>query len=278
MSSRIQEYTAAGTATGNELLPASQLSTTVTYTATTLSAQASDNSINDSAAQFVAEGFAVGDSVKVDGFTGNAANNKTARTITAITTAKMTFGGSDGDDIVDDAAGESVTITKWAPVRLSAQDIADLSAIDGLTATTDNLIVGVASAWASRTPAQASATLQGDGLTVDLAGYRGIPQNSQSAAYTLVAADAGKHILHPSSDANARTFTIPANGSVAFPVGTTITFVNQTSEVVSIAITTDTLTLANSTTTGTRSLARNGVATALKVASTSWIISGAGVS
>jgi hypothetical protein len=35
-------------------------------------------------------------------------------------------------------------------------------------------------------------------------GYINIPQNSQSAAYTLVAADAGKHIFHPSTDANAR--------------------------------------------------------------------------
>ena len=127
------------------------------------------------------------------------------------------------------------------------------------------------------TAAQAAAIIQGDGLTATLAGFRGIPQNSNSADYTLVAADAGKHILHPSGDANARTFTIPANASVAFPVGTTVTFVNQTSQVVSIAITTDTLTLANSTTTGTRSLAQNGVATAIKVASTSWIISGAGL-
>ncbi len=127
------------------------------------------------------------------------------------------------------------------------------------------------------TAAQAAAIIQGDGLTATLAGFRGIPQNSNSADYTLVAADAGKHILHPSGDANARTFTIPANASVAFPVGTTVTVVNQTSQVVSIAITTDTLTLANSTTTGTRSLAQNGVATAIKVASTSWIISGAGL-
>ena len=127
------------------------------------------------------------------------------------------------------------------------------------------------------TAAQAAAIVQGDGLTADLCGFRGIPQNSNSADYTCVAADAGKHILHPSSDANARTFTIPANGSVAYPIGTTITFVNQTSQVLSIAITTDTLTLANSTTTGTRSLAQNGVATAIKVDSTSWIISGAGL-
>jgi hypothetical protein len=108
-------------------------------------------------------------------------------------------------------------------------------------------------------------------------GYINIPQNSQSAAYTLVAADAGKHIFHPSTDANARTFTIPANGSVAYPIGTAISFVNMTSQVVSIAITTDTMYLAGTGTTGTRSLAQYGTATALKMTSTTWIISGAGL-
>lgn len=108
-------------------------------------------------------------------------------------------------------------------------------------------------------------------------GYINIPQNSQSAAYTLVAADAGKHIFHPSTDANARTFTIPANGSVAYPIGTAISFVNMTSQVVSIAITTDTMYLAGTGTTGTRSLALYGTATALKIESNKWIISGAGL-
>lgn len=35
----------------------------------------------------------------------------------------------------------------------------DLTTIAGLTATTDNFIVSVASAWASRTPAQVRSTL-----------------------------------------------------------------------------------------------------------------------
>ena len=34
----------------------------------------------------------------------------------------------------------------------------------------------------------------------DAVGFRNIPQNSQSDAYTLVLADAGKHIFHPSGD------------------------------------------------------------------------------
>ena len=108
-------------------------------------------------------------------------------------------------------------------------------------------------------------------------GYINIPQNSQSAAYTLVAADAGKHIFHPSTDANARTFTIPANASVAYPIGTAISFINMTSQVVSIAITTDTMYLSSAGTTGTRSLAQYGTATAVKITSTSWIISGSGL-
>lgn len=108
-------------------------------------------------------------------------------------------------------------------------------------------------------------------------GYKNIPQNSQSAAYTLVLADAGKHILHPSGDANARTYTIPANSSVAYPIGTAITFINMTSQVVTIAINTDTMYLSAAGTTGSRSLAQYGSATAIKITSTNWLISGSGL-
>lgn len=127
MSKAISAMTAAGTLTGDELVEVSQLSTTVTMTATTLSALASDNSYNDSANGFVTEGFAVGDRVKVAGFTGNAANNITSGRITALTAGKMTIGGTDGDVLVDDAAGESVTITKWETKRTTADDIAALA-------------------------------------------------------------------------------------------------------------------------------------------------------
>lgn len=111
----------------------------------------------------------------------------------------------------------------------------------------------------------------------DAVGFRNAPVNSQSAAYTAVLADAGKVILHPSTDANARTFTIPANASVAYAVGTVLTFVNMTSQVVTIAITTDTLYLAGTGSTGSRSLAQYGMATAVKMTSTTWLISGSGL-
>jgi hypothetical protein len=108
----------------------------------------------------------------------------------------------------------------------------------------------------------------------DEVGFKNIPQNSKSADYTLVLADSGKHIFHPSGDASIRTYTIPANASVAYPIGTAVVFVNMTSQVVSIAITSDTMYLAKDGTTGTRSLAQYGSATALKMTATTWLISG----
>lgn len=110
-------------------------------------------------------------------------------------------------------------------------------------------------------------------------GYAGIPQSSHSAAYTTVLADANTHLLHPSADTTARTFTIDSNANVAYPIGTTLTFVNQHGAgVLTIAITTDTMYLAGAAaTTGSRTLTAYGIATALKVTSTEWVISGTGL-
>jgi hypothetical protein len=128
----------------------------------------------------------------------------------------------------------------------------------------------------NKTISGADNTLTVDGTNA--VGFRTLPQNSQSTAYTLVLADSGKHILHPSADTTARTFTIPANGSVAYPIGTAITFINQNGAgVVTIAITTDTMRLSPAGTTGSRTLAANGSATCIKITSTEWIISGSGL-
>lgn len=105
-----------------------------------------------------------------------------------------------------------------------------------------------------------------------------IPQRAKSEAYTLVAEDAGYHIFHPSADTTARIWTIPANATVPYVIGTAITFVNQNGAgVISIAITTDTLRLAGTGATGTRTLAANGTATAIKVTATEWLITGTGL-
>jgi len=111
-------------------------------------------------------------------------------------------------------------------------------------------------------------------------GYLGVPLGNGgatiSAAYTTVLKDQGRALIHDVGDNNARTFTIDSNANVAYPLYTVLLFVNLINTL-SIAITTDTMTLANSATTGTRTLAVNGVATAYKIGTTSWLIWGTGL-
>ena len=110
-----------------------------------------------------------------------------------------------------------------------------------------------------------------NGLTL---GYMESPINAQSAAYTTVLGDSAKTIYHPVSDNNARTFTIANNSAVPYPLGTVLTFVNA-ANVVTIAINNDTLNLLGyASNTGSRTLTAYGMATATKVASTKWVISG----
>jgi len=106
-------------------------------------------------------------------------------------------------------------------------------------------------------------------------GYRAAPQISSAVTYTLVLTDSGKHVLLTNS---AIAVNIPANSSVAFPVGTAVTVVNGSAGNVNITITTDTLQLAATVVTGTRTLAAYGVCTLLKIGPALWTSFGAGIS
>lgn len=123
---------------------------------------------------------------------------------------------------------------------------------------------------------QIASTATKDGFAV---GYLEIPQNAQSANYTCVLSDSGKHIYHPVADTTQRTWTIPANASVAYPIGTALTFlVDADAGNIILEITSDTLVHAPTGSTGTRTLTAPASATAVKVAATRWIISGSGIS
>jgi hypothetical protein len=160
----------------------------------------------------------------------------------------------------------------------TALGVGTLELGDAADTTLARVSAGVVSIESKRVYTTAGLVDLAETQAVDSIGTRGVVQNSQSADYTLVIGDAGKHILHPSADTTARTFTIPANGTVAFAVGTVVSFVNQASAgVITIAITTDTMRLAGAGTTGSRTLAANGIATAIKLTSTEWIISGTGL-
>jgi hypothetical protein len=103
----------------------------------------------------------------------------------------------------------------------------------------------------------------------DAVGYKGLPQNSQTAAYTLALSDMGKHISITTGGV-----VIPANGSVAFPIGATIVVFNNSGSSQTISITTDTLRQAGTANTGSRTLAQYGLATLVKVTSTVWVATG----
>ena len=111
--------------------------------------------------------------------------------------------------------------------------------------------------------------------TASSLGYLGLPQSATNTSATLAIGDSGKHIYVNTA---SQTMTIPANGTVAYPIGTTLTFIaGPSATTVSIAITTDTMYLAGTGTTGTRTLAAHGMATAVKVAATTWYINGTGL-
>lgn len=176
--------------------------------------------------------------------------------------------GADALNIVPPTSFNSRSIT-LNTATLTATRTVTLPDATGTVITTGNLTDFTVTAGTTTTAASG-------------VGYMGLPQNSTTTgAYRLVAADAGKHIYSTAT----RTITVPGNASggtpqVAFPVGTTIVFVNATGAVLTLSMdgtTTDTLLLAGTGTTGTRTLAAFGMATLLKITSTSWIISGNGL-
>jgi len=112
--------------------------------------------------------------------------------------------------------------------------------------------------------------------SANVVGYMGIPQNSQNGAYNVVLGDAGKHIYHPTGQA-AATYTFPANSNVSFTVGSAVTIINGSANNVTISLTSDTLYLSSNGATGSRTLAQWGVATAVKIENTTWVISGSNI-
>lgn len=94
------------------------------------------------------------------------------------------------------------------------------------------------------------------------------PINTQNGNYTLVMTDAGKTI-HKATSTASITHTIPANSSVAYPIGSLIGFKNSGTVNASVAITTDTMTGTDGT-TGTQTLGPDHTAVAHKLTATTW--------
>lgn len=165
----------------------------------------------------------------------------------------------------------SVTITGGSVTGITDLTVADggTGASDAATART-NLGAAASGANTDITALDQDVTVTATGtIAANTLGYRGLPQNSQTTGYTLVLADAGKHISITTGG-----ITIPANGVTAFPIGTTIVVYNNSGSGQTVGISTDTLRLAGTASTGNRTLAQRGLCTLVKVAATEWVVTG----
>jgi hypothetical protein len=177
--------------------------------------------------------------------------------------------------VISDETGSGALVFATSPTLVtpnlgtpSAINLTNATAVP-TDATKANLASPTFTGTVTGTPAAGTTSTATTGF-----GYMGLPQNATTTgAATIAAADAGKHIYSTAT----RTLTIDSNANLALPVGTTITFVAGSGATVTIAITTDTMYLAGPGTTGSRTLAAFGMATAVKIASTTWIISGNGL-
>lgn len=217
----------------------------------------------------------------LDGMNSSSAN--TASTVVS----RDASGNFSAGTITANLSGSATTITGIYSGTLTSAQIttalgytpgSSTGTVTSVSVTTANGVSGTV-ATATSTPAITLSFVTqalGDATTnvattafVDQ--LRDVPSNAQASTYTLVLTDRGKCI-----DANGN-ITIPANTSVAFPIGAVVGITNVSAASITIAITTDTLHLAGTATVGTRTLASWGMCSMRKVSSTVWVISGAGL-
>ena len=100
------------------------------------------------------------------------------------------------------------------------------------------------------------------------------PQTTDDTALTFTMAHAGRTIYH--SSATPRTYTIPANSSVAYPIGTVIKIVNGPGAgAITLAITTDTLQRLDGVAgTGSRTIGASSAVYIEKLSATVWGVAG----
>lgn len=203
-------------------------------------------------------------------------NNATSTIVGALGsgTATITVQTGDGAKFPSPSGVDFAILTLTQADAESTWEEVTLTARSGDVLTVTRGTEGAASVWSDGDKIELRITA---GYLNSLA-YLDIPIISKSADYTFAIGDRGKSILHPSADTVARTFTIPAFGAVQFAIGTAITIINQASAgVISIASAADTLRLSGLGSTGSRTIAANGIATIVKITASEWMISGIGV-
>ena len=99
----------------------------------------------------------------------------------------------------------------------------------------------------------------------------GVPQTDDATTTPLSAADLTyANRIYNCNNASAISAVIPANASVAFPVGTVLGFYQQGAGQVTVSVTSDTLNAPN----GAKTSVQHSTIFARKIASTTWVMSG----
>ncbi len=119
--------------------------------------------------------------------------------------ANVAIASGDRVEIFQRTSTETVVLSIVQGANLYQPLDADLTTIAGLTATTDNFIVSVSSAWASRTPAQVLATLAAVGTTFQ-------PLDATLTALAGLNGTAGLVVQTAADTFTKRTLTGPAAG------------------------------------------------------------------
>lgn len=207
---------------GSEIVEVSQLSGIVTMTATTISVDSGAVTMNDANLGFVAAGFASGDRVLIGGFL-NSSNNLFSTHLITVAPGVITPSLPVGEVLVTEAAGRSITITKWTSKR---------SYLSGENSALTQLLLP--SAFYPGVPEDSGVILYIPIITNTI-----FPANfTGSVSKALVAATATTVITIQKNGSSVGSITFAAAGttgvfassggaSVSFAAGDMLSFVNQ---------------------------------------------------
>ena len=173
------------------------------------------------------------------------------------------------------ASYTSAEETKLAGIETAADvtDTANVTAAGALMDSEVDADIKTLDLPANTTITAFGASLVDDADAVEARGTLGLdtPLNTQTGTtYAIVLTDAAKMITM--NNAAANTATLPANASIAFPVGSEVSFMQLGAGATTIAITTDTLDVESSLTLVLAG--QYAVATAKKATSTQWVLFG----
>ena len=242
---------------------------TFTGTVTIPTPSAGDNSTKAASTAYVVNEFAPKASPALTG-TATAVNLTLSGnlTVNGTTTTVATTNTTVTDNLLElnSGAGSNANDSGILIERGSTGD----NAIIAWDESADKFIVGTTTAVNTATGdlTIAAGTLVTSTVEDSKGDVRDITQNTQSGTYTLVAADAGKHIFA------SNTVTIPNS---VFAAGDAVTIVNNTAGNITITASIGTLYSASDGSTGNRTLSKRGMVSILFVSGTVAHISGAGL-